>query len=474
MTTSLPNPPALIHEPAPSYTLRERWLRFLQPATSVTHVDDRRTATLLVYMAFTLAAVLSVAAVVSVFTSIFFPDPTISLGLAGTTVIGLAALGFWVAVYYSKTHRFMWGAWVMIGTIYAFVLGFMAFYPVIGGPLTVAFIIPGVIASLFLNARGTARVLAVAVVLTLISLPLQGITIVSFAVTFNVILVVTLLTTLIAVQRERDLRQIRRLRELEAAEGERLRHELELARKVQMSMLPKELPAIPEHEIAAYSQPAFEASGDFYDVFFLGHNNGDGRKKLGIVVCDVAGKGISSALIMSATRAAIRAEAERTESPALVLHKVNEMLADSVPAGLFVTLFYGVYTPDTRTLCYASAGHPHPFHWSGSAIAELENFGMPLGLVPDSDYADVVVTLADGDSVFIYTDGLVEALNPRRELYGFEAVQHNVAQHVGARISADQVVRHTVRDMEIFVEGERQQDDVTIVVLQVKTKPADP
>lgn len=100
-----------------------------------------------------------------------------------------------------------------------------------------------------------------------------------------------------------------------------------IARKVQISMLPKQLPEVPGLDLAAYSQPAYEASGDFYDVFFVDRTQGD---KVAIVVCDVAGKGMPSALVMSATRAALRAEAERTASPAEVLRKVNEVIVATI------------------------------------------------------------------------------------------------------------------------------------------------
>jgi sigma-B regulation protein RsbU (phosphoserine phosphatase) len=189
---------------------------------------------------------------------------------------------------------------------------------------------------------------------------------------------------------------------------------------------------------------------------------------LGIVVCDVAGKGVSAALIMAATRAAIRAEVERSHSPARVLEKVNDLLAESLPSGLFVTTFYGIYDREEGILRYASAGHPHPFWWNGAQVSELENFGMPLGLVAGSEYQNVEAQLSPGEAIFIYTDGLVEALNPRREMYGFDTAQKNVEQYVKQPFSADDLVKFTLRDMDIFVEGEHQQDDVTIVVLRVK------
>ncbi|MDX1995522.1 MAG: SpoIIE family protein phosphatase [bacterium] len=442
--------------------------RITQPHPDLTDPEDRRKAQLLAPLSFALFVMLTLAGFISIFTSVFFPDPSVSLGVPGTVLIFISGAGFFVTYRYSTTPQFRIGAWVSIFIVDVFVVGFMLLYRQYSSTLPLGFAVPVLFATIFLSVSGTLRVFAGTMVLGLVMLLIgvlrQDVPVVVFAVTFAIILVVTLLTVLVALLRDEDLLQVKRLRELEAAEGERLRRELELARKVQQSMLPKELPQIPNLELAAYSQPAFEASGDFYDVFYLNH---DQKTKVGIVVCDVAGKGVSSALVMSATRAALRAEAERTESPAAVLRKVNDVLASSIPSGLFVTIFYGIYDPSACELRFASAGHPHPYWWTGEEISELENFGMPLGLVAESEYEDQITHLKQGQTVFIYTDGLIEALNPRREMFGFEAVEKNVAQHSQQQASADELVQRTLHEMETFVEGERQHDDVTIVALRV-------
>jgi len=445
------------------------WNRLTTPSAALDDAEDMRKARLLAALSLSLAVILGLAGVISIFTSIFFPDPSISLGIVGTLLIAATSLGFWLAYRYSTTARYQVGAWITIVTIYAFLTGFMLAYSLISASLALGYAVPVVVATIFLTSAGTIRVFICTVILSTIMLPVQGITVVNFAVYWAIILVVSMLTVLVALLREQDLVQVKRLRALEAAEAERLRRELELARKVQMSMLPKQLPQFATLDLAAYSQPAFEASGDFYDVFELQHDRGDDAlPSLGIVVCDVAGKGVSAALVMAATRAAIRAEVERVISPAAVLEKVNELLAESLPSELFVTTFYGVYDPTGGSLRYASAGHPHPFWWHGNQVTELENYGFPLGLVSGSQYEDVEVRLSPGESIFIYTDGLVEALNPRREMYGFETAQRNVELHARQNKGADALVQSALRDMEDFVEGEHQQDDVTIVVMQVR------
>lgn len=446
------------------------WARLTTPARELDDAEDSRKAHSLATLSLALVIILTLACLLSAFTSIVFPDPSISLGLPGTLLIGSAAIGFLVAYRYSTTLRYKTGAWVTIAIIYAFLTGFMFLYPGISASLTIGYVVPVLAATIFLDSKGTIRVFVVTLILTAIMLPLPGITVVNFAIYWMIVLVVTALTVMVAVLRDHDLAQVKRLRQLEAAEAERLRRELELARKVQLSMLPKSLPNIASLELAAYSQPAFEASGDFYDIFELSRYDrlDNSLPKLGVVVCDVAGKGVSAALIMAATRAAIRAEAERATSPAAVLEKVNQLLAESLPSGLFATTFYGVYDIESGILRYASAGHPHPFWWNGENVSEIENYGMPLGLVPGSEYEDVEVRLSPGESVFIYTDGLIEALNPRREMYGFEAAQKNVEQHIRQSVTADELVHFALRDMDTFVEGAHQQDDVTIVVLHVK------
>ncbi|MDX2138195.1 MAG: SpoIIE family protein phosphatase [Chloroflexota bacterium] len=440
-----------------------------QPSNILTDAEDRRRARLLAAISGTLAVILTLAFFISVTTSTLFPNPEVSLGLAGTLVVLAGALGFWIAYFLSITPRYKTGAIITIIVICGFLSGFIYLpqYARFSTELVLGYAVPVLLATIFLNSQGTIRVFIVGLALTIFALLYQGVLVVSFAFIIGIVLTVMLLVVLVALLREQDLKQVQRLRELEAQDAERLHRELDLARNVQQAMLPQTLPNLPNIDLAAFSQPAFEASGDFYDVFMIA-GGGSESHKIGIAVCDVAGKGISSALVMSATRAALRAEAENTESPARVLSKVNEMLAASLPSGLFVTLFYGVYDINQHHLVYSSGGHPHPYRYSNGAIQELESYGMPLGLLAESEYQDVQVTLVPGECIYIYTDGLVEALNARREMYGFETVRDNVALHAERTQDANTLLTNTITDMKTFLAGEHPHDDVTVVVLRTK------
>ncbi len=188
---------------------------------------------------------------------------------------------------------------------------------------------------------------------------------------------------------------------------------------------------------------------------------------MALVVCDVAGHGLASALIMSATRAAVRAETQRLPEPARVLSRVNQLLADSIPPGLFVTIFLGIVEPVSGVLRFASAGHPHPYHWvqRDQRLVELESYGLPLGLSPDVEYEQHRVTLTGGDFVLVYSDGLVEAHNPLRQMYGFDQARSDVEQAARRPGTAASRLSHSLSCMQRFADGEPPDDDVTLVTL---------
>ena len=251
--------------------------------------------------------------------------------------------------------------------------------------------------------------------------------------------------------------QLVREQEAEAATRQRFEQELEVARLIQQNFLPKELPDLPGWQIAAYYRPAREVGGDFYDVIPLP----DGR--VGFVVGDVTDKGVPAALVMSATRSVLRASAQRLIEPGLVLERVNELLCPDMPAKMFVTCLYGVLDPATGHLRFANAGHDLPYVKTAGGVEELRARGMPLGLMPGMAYEEKETLLAPGESVLLHSDGIVEAHDPEREMFGFPRLKETVADNAGGQALIDRVIA----ELESFTgPGAEQEDDITMVTLE--------
>ena len=253
--------------------------------------------------------------------------------------------------------------------------------------------------------------------------------------------------------------QLVRQQQAEAQERERIEQELRVARLIQQTLLPKAVPEPPGWKVAVYYQPAREVGGDFYD--FIGLPDG----RLGLVVGDVADKGVPAALVMATTRSILRGAAQPSKSPGQVLERANEMLCPDIPANMFVTCLYAVLDPASGLLQYANAGHHLPYLRYAGGVAELRATGMPLGLMPGMHYEDKEMLLKPGDNVLFYSDGLVEAHNPQREMFGFPRLRKVVAEHPtgGAAALVDlllaKLARFTGDDWE-------QEDDITLVTLQ--------
>jgi serine phosphatase RsbU (regulator of sigma subunit)/anti-sigma regulatory factor (Ser/Thr protein kinase) len=251
--------------------------------------------------------------------------------------------------------------------------------------------------------------------------------------------------------------QLVREQEAEAATRQRFEQELEVARLIQQNFLPKELPDLPGWQVAAYYRPAREVGGDFYDVIPLP----DGR--VAFVVGDVTDKGVPAALVMSATRSVLRASATRLIEPGLVLERVNEHLCPDMPAKMFVTCLYGVLDPASGLLRFANAGHDLPYVKTAEGVIELRARGMPLGLMPGMDYEEKEAVLEPGDSVLLHSDGVVEAHDPDREMFGFPRLKETMAGSPGGQELIDTV--NAV--LETFTgPGTEQEDDITMVTLQ--------
>ena len=245
---------------------------------------------------------------------------------------------------------------------------------------------------------------------------------------------------------------------VQARERERVELELQTARRIQEALLPKAVPTLDGWQLATLYQPAREVGGDFYDFISLP----DGR--IGIVLGDVTDKGMPAALVMATTRSMLRAVAtQQSVSPGQVLAHVNELLCPDLPSSMFVTCFYALLDPATGHLRYANAGQDLPYlrHPDGG-VCELRATGMPLGLMPGMSYEEQDATLAPGDSILFYSDGLVEAHNPEHEMFGFPRLMALLGGHA----DGTPPIVFLLGELTSFTGTEwEQEDDITLVAL---------
>jgi len=239
-----------------------------------------------------------------------------------------------------------------------------------------------------------------------------------------------------------------------------IEQELRAARRIQQALLPQGLPQVEGWQITPFYQPAREVGGDFYDFFELE----DGR--MGLAVGDATGKGMPAALAASATCSMLRAVAQDSGySPGEVLARVNKTLLARIPSNMFVTCFYAILDPKSATLSYANAGHDLPYLWHGDDAEELRARGMPLGLMSGMSYEEGEASLRQEDGVLFYSDGLVEAHNPKGEMFGFPRLRALVTEH------GDEEERSLgdflMEELYSFVgEGWEQEDDITLLTLR--------
>ena len=242
-------------------------------------------------------------------------------------------------------------------------------------------------------------------------------------------------------------------------ERERIEQELRVARRIQQASLPKEVPTLEGWQIFPLYKPAREVGGDFYDFHLLS----EGR--LGLAVGDATGKGVPAALVMSTTCGMLRLAAQNYSSPGQMLRRVNEALFPYIPSNMFVTCFYAILDPKRGSLSYANAGHDIPYlRRRGGDCQELRARGMPLGLMPGMDYEQKEIVLDAGEEALLYSDGLVEAHDPKGEMFGFPRLQQLLAEHGDEKESLEDAL---LEELSSFVgQGWEQEDDITLVTLR--------
>src|SRR5215211_6087099 len=258
-------------------------------------------------------------------------------------------------------------------------------------------------------------------------------------------------------ERTEQLKRAMAKQQEEAQERERIEQELRVARLIQQTLLPKSVPGLEGHHIAVYYQPAREVGGDFYDFLQLP----DGR--LGLIVGDVSGHGMPAALLMATTRGMLRAGAQTSDSPSEILERANNTLYPDIPPNMFVTCLAALLDSRTGRLQYANAGHELPYLRHADGVSELRATGMPLGLMPHMSYDQKEITLEPGESVLLYSDGLTEAHDPQREMFGIPRLQEFVGTHPGGATLIDSLLA----ELESFTGEEwEQEDDITLLTLE--------
>jgi serine phosphatase RsbU (regulator of sigma subunit)/predicted ester cyclase len=246
----------------------------------------------------------------------------------------------------------------------------------------------------------------------------------------------------------------------EIRERERVEQDLRVARSIQQASLPKEVPELEGWEVSPLYQPAREVGGDFYDFHHL--PNG----KLGLAVGDATGKGVPAALVMSTTCGMLRAvsQALASSSPGEMLRRVNEALYPSIPPNMFVTCLYAILDPERGSLTYANAGHDLPYlHRRSGECEELRARGMPLGLMPGMSYEQKEIELDAAEAALFYSDGLVEAHDPKGEMFGFPRLRTLITEHAEEAALGD----FLLEELHSFVgDGWEQEDDITLLTLE--------
>ncbi|MBI3756913.1 MAG: SpoIIE family protein phosphatase [Deltaproteobacteria bacterium] len=245
-------------------------------------------------------------------------------------------------------------------------------------------------------------------------------------------------------------------------EKQRMEETLKLAREIQMSMLPKHFPPFPhrsDFDLYAFIEPAREVGGDFYDFLLLDEDH------LGFAIGDVSGKGIPAALFMSVTKTWLRVIASKQSRPAAVLAELNTELCRDNDAGMFVTLFYGILHLRTGALEYSSGGHNPPYVLTRTGAVEplAKTKGMALGVLRDTSYQATTRQLRAGDEIFLYTDGVTEAMDRAYNQFSDHRLLECLTRARG--LSPTALIRNVIKELQQFSSGAEQSDDITALAI---------
>ncbi len=245
----------------------------------------------------------------------------------------------------------------------------------------------------------------------------------------------------------------------EQIEKERLEDEMRLARDIQQRLLPQSIPSFTGLEIATYASPSRHVAGDYFDLVPI---TGD---RFLIAIADVTGKGVPASLLMANIQACLRIVSPIEITLEEATARINRVIYDNTDFDKFITFFWGLYTASERTFSYINAGHEPPMHLNSSGeIQRLDLGGLLLGVFSSAEYVRGVVSLAPGDVVLLFTDGLSEAMDPEENTYGDRRIEAILKQH--RQGSPQEIIDALLEDVATFSRGEPQSDDLTLVVLK--------
>jgi phosphoserine phosphatase RsbU/P len=249
----------------------------------------------------------------------------------------------------------------------------------------------------------------------------------------------------------------------ENLEKQRMEEELNIARDLQISMLPAACPKIEGFDIAAISTPAREVGGDFFDFIEMGEG------KIGLVIGDVTGKSVSGALVMSSSRSVFRMLSEQDLGVGEIMIRANRRMKKDIKSGMFVALLYAVLDSKEKTVSLCSAGQTQPVHCSATCdkpiLVQTEGDSFPIGILEDAEYTGTRLNLGPGDRLVFYTDGIVEATNEQGDLFGFDRLLNVVNE--ARSLKADLLLKEILDKVEAFVGAAPQHDDLTAIVISV-------
>ncbi|MCL7452545.1 MAG: SpoIIE family protein phosphatase [Anaerolineae bacterium] len=249
---------------------------------------------------------------------------------------------------------------------------------------------------------------------------------------------------------------------MEELKGQALEREMAVGREIQLSLLPKRLPSLPGWEFASFYEAARQVGGDFYDLFAL---PGDHRR-LGVVVADVAGKGVPAALLMALGRTVIRSTAIGGNSPSTVLSRANDLIVSDSHSDLFLTAFYAALDTERGQMVYSSAGHNPPL-WVRAEDGQVQPLGARgtvLGVLEQIELEEREISVAPGDLLVFYTDGVTEAMDKEHQVFGETRLEALLAEH--ARATAGEVLQSVVDAVREHAGQVAQSDDLTVLVVK--------